>query len=134
MATAVMKRPPTVGAVIDQIWAAREHKRDLDAQVKEVEAKIKELEESLMERLGAEGLEKATGSKATVSVTTSVVADVTDWDALYPYIAKMKYWHLMQKRVSDPGFRELWEQGKKPPGVVPFTKRKLNLRSLSSNV
>lgn len=127
--TPVKTRAPSVGAVIDQLWACREEKRKLEADVKEVEVKIKDIEESLMERLGAEGLEKATGTKASVSITSSVSADVQDWDAFYPYIAKNKFWHLLQRRVSDPSYRELLEQGKKVPGVVPFTKKRINLRS-----
>ena len=122
-------RVASVGAVIDQLWGYREQKRKLEADVKEVEGKIKEIEDQLMERLGAEGLEKATGTKASVSVTSSQSADVQDWDAFYPYIAKNKFWHLLQRRVSDPAVRELWEQGKKVPGVVPFTKKRINLRS-----
>ena len=133
MATATKTLPKTrelaVGATIDQLWGYREQKRALEAQIKEVEEKAKEIEESLMERLGKEGLEKATGTKASVSITSSVTADVQDWDAFYPYIAKNKFWHLLQRRVSDPSYRELLEQGKKVPGVVPFTKRRINLRS-----
>lgn len=124
------KNPPSVGALIDQLWASREEKRRIEEQAKEVEAAIKDLEATVMERLGAEGLEKATGSKATVSISTAVVADVQDWDALWPYIAKNKFFHLIQRRVSDPAYRELIEMGKKVPGVQPFTKHKLNLRSL----
>ena len=84
-------RPATTGAIIDQLWASREEKRRLEEQVKEVEYAIKGIEETLMERLGAEGLEKATGSKASVSITSTVTADVQDWDAFYPYIAKNKF-------------------------------------------
>lgn len=124
-------RVMAVGATIDHLWACREEKRKLEAQTKEVEEKIKEIEESLMERLGKEGLEKATGTKASVSITSTVTADVQDWDAFYPYIAKNKFWHLLQRRVSDPSYRELLEQGKKVPGVVPFTKRRINLRSIT---
>lgn len=123
-------KPASTGALIDQLWAAREEKRKIEATLKETEEAIKDIEEQVMERLGSEGLEKATGSKATVSVTTSVVADVQDWDKLWPYIAKNKFWHLVQRRVSDPSYRELLDMGKKVPGVQPFTKRKLNLRSL----
>ena len=123
-------KPASTGALIDQLWAAREEKRKVEAILKETEEAIKGIEEQVMERLGAEGLEKATGSKATVSVTSSVVADVQDWEALWPFIAKNKFWHLVQRRVSDPAYRELIEMGKKVPGVQPFTKRKLNLRSL----
>lgn len=123
-------KPASTGALIDQLWAAREEKRKIEATLKETEEAIKDIEEQVMERLGSEGLEKATGSKATVSVTTSVVADVQDWDKLWPYITKNKFWHLVQRRVSDPSYRELLDMGKKVPGVQPFTKRKLNLRSL----
>lgn len=135
MATATAKaRPATTGALIDQLWAAREEKRKLEGQLKEIEKIISGeggLEGQLMERMDAEGMVKGTGTKASISITSVVTADVQDWDAFYPYIAKNKYWHLLQKRPSDPGVRELWDQGKKVPGVVPFTKRKLNLRSLS---
>ena len=134
MATAtktVKTRAPSVGAVIDQIWAVREEKRRLEAQVKEVALKIEELETALMERLEAEGLDKATGTKASVSVGTSVVADVQDWDAFWVYILKNKYTHLLQRRVSEPAYRELLDAGKKVPGVQPFTKRKLNVRTVA---
>lgn len=124
-------KPATTGAIIDQLWAAREEKRRLEQEAKEVQVKIEDIETDLMERLGKEGLEKATGSKASVSISSVVTADVQDWDAFYPYIAKNKFWHLLQRRPSDPGVRELWDAGKKVPGVLPFTKKKLNLRSLS---
>ena len=124
-------KPATTGAIIDKLWAAREEKRRLEQEVKEIGSKIEDIETDLMERLGKEGLEKATGSKASVSISSVVTADVQDWDAFYPYIAKNKFWHLLQRRPSDPGVRELWDAGKKVPGVVPFTKKKLNLRSLS---
>lgn len=121
----------TTGGMIDQLWAAREEKRRLEEHVKEVEVSIKDIEAKLMERLDAEGMDKATGKKASVSVTSAVTADVQDWDALYPYIAKNKFWHLLHKRVSDPGFRELWEQGKKVPGVTQFIRKKINLRTVA---
>lgn len=125
-----VKKPASTGALIDQLWAAREEKRKVEATLKEVDEAIKGIEEQVMERLGTEGLEKATGSKATVSITSTVVADVQDWDSFWPYVAKNKFWHLVQRRVSDPSYRELLDMGKKVPGVQPFTKRKLNLRSL----
>lgn len=121
----------STGAMIDQLWAAREEKRALETQIKEVETSIKDIEEQLMERMESEGMDKATGKKASVSITKSVVADVQDWDKFYPYIAKNKFWHLLHKRVSDPGVRELWDAGKKIPGVLPFTRTKVNLRTVA---
>lgn len=124
------QRPATIGTLIDKMWKAREEKRELEAKVKEAEEAIRDLEDQLMERMEAEGTDKAAGTKASVSISASVVADVQDWDAFWPYVAKNKYWHLIQKRVSDPAYRELLDMGKKVPGVQPFTKRKLNLRSI----
>jgi len=130
MATKVKARPASTGALIDQLWAAREEKRTLEAQVKEVEATIDDLQKNLMERLEAEGLDKATGTKGSVSISTNTVAAVEDWDAFWAYIIKNKYTHLLQRRVSDPAYRELLEAGKKVPGVQPFMKRTLNLRTV----
>jgi hypothetical protein len=133
MATKTVKvtaRPATTGAIIDNIWAMREEKRRLETEVKEVEGRIKAAQEQLMERMQQEGIEKATGSKASVSLSTTVVADVQDWDLFWPYVAKNKFWHLVQKRVSDPAYRELLDLGKKVPGVQPFTKHTVNVRTL----
>ena len=121
---------PTMGALIDSIWASREEKRRLDAQVKETEAAIAELQTQLMERMEAEGTDKARGSKAGVSISTNIVANVEDWDALWAYIAKNKYYGLLQKRVTETAYRELLDLGKTVPGVQPFPKRTLNVRSL----
>lgn len=129
--TAAKARPATTGSIIDKLWAARESKRLLEVQIKEVGVQIEDIETALMERLGAEGLEKATGSKASVSITSSVNADVQDWDTFWTFIIKNKYSQLLQRRVSEPAYRELLEAGKKVPGVQPFTKKKLNLRTLA---
>lgn len=121
---------PTLGAAIDSMWGLREKKRSLDAQIKTVEADIKLLETSMFELLDAQDTRKAEGKNASVSINESVVCNVEDWDALWPWIAKTKNFHLVQKRVSDPGIRELWALGKVIPGTQPFTKRSLSLKSL----
>ena len=43
------------------------------------------------------------------------------------HISRTKAWHLLQRRVSDPAYRELLELGKKVPGVEPFNKRTLSV-------
>lgn len=129
MATAT-KAPP-LGKLIDQLWSIREKKRELEAAVKDLDGKISDIEVELMEALNAAGLEKASGTKASISITTTTVANVTDWDEFGKYILKNKFLHLLQRRVSDPAYRELLEAGKKVPGTEPFTKKRLNLRTTS---
>ena len=83
-----------------------------------------------MERMEKEGLDKMSGTKASLSISATVTANVEDWDAFYAYILKNKYTHLLQRRVSDPAYRELVESGKKVAGVTPFVKKRLNVRSI----
>lgn len=125
--------PPvlTLGATIDKMWQLREDKRAAEAVTKKIESEIKDLEAAMFEKLDAQDTSKAEGRKASVSISETIVGNVEDWESFWPYIAKHKFFHLVQKRVSDPGLRELWALGKKTPGVVPFTKRTLNLRALS---
>ena len=122
--------PPSLGAVTDKMWQLREDKRVADAAVKVIELKIKELETTIFTLLDAQDTRKAEGKKASVSIGESVVGTVDDWDATWAYIAKNKFFHLVQKRLSDPALRELWALGKVVPGVQPFTKRTLSIRSL----
>ena len=128
----VTARMSTMGSTIDSLWSKREEKREAEAKIKAIEAEIASIEESLMERMDKEETSKSQGTKASVSITQAVVANVEDWASFHAYVAKNKYFHLLQKRVSDPAVRELWDAGKKVPGVQPFTKRKLNIRSLTS--
>ena len=117
------------GATVDQLIKLREKKRDLEASVKSLEGQIEDMQSQLLEQMEASGTDKLSGKLGTASISTSVVANVEDWDALYPYIATNKLWHLLQRRVSDPASRELLDAGKKVPGVQPFSKKRLNLRA-----
>lgn len=129
MATAKVVVPPkTLGGLIDAMFVLREQKRELDAQAKKLEEQYALLEGDLLAKLDAEGTDKAAGKKATVSVTSAVVGNVTDWDAFGAYVLKNKYLHLFQRRLSDPAVRELFEMKGKIPGCEPFTKRRVNLR------
>lgn len=126
-------KPVPVGKLVDQLDAAREKKRRAAEALKALEAEYSALEEQVKERLLAEGMLKATGTKATVSIKETVVANIIDWDALCGYIKKTGHFHLLQRRVSDPAFRELAAMSKKGvPGLAPFTKIALNHASLKA--
>lgn len=141
-------RTPTVGSLIDKLNDLREKKRKADLVVKELETQYSELDTVLMQRLQAEGMQKAGGKKATYSLGEEVVATVNDWDIAWKTIAKQP--QLMQLRISNPAFRELLEHSKikfgnvklteteekkatafyAKLGMTPFVKIKSNLRSI----
>lgn len=120
----------TIGAKIDQLHDLREQKRALEEQIKQLTGQMDVLENSLIDQMDAEGVSKSTGNAATVSITASVKPSVDDWDAFYAYIHRFKYYHLLERRPSVTGCRELLETKGKIPGVIPFTQRKLNIRSI----
>ena len=124
-------KAPTIGSLIDKLDAVREKRRVLAEQDKTLAAQYAQLEATIMQRLDADGTQKTSSKKATVSISEVVVAEV-NWELAWPLIAKNP--QLVQRRASDPAFRELYEQkGEKfmaKYGMTPFIKRKLNLRSL----
>lgn len=130
MATA-KKKAPTIGQRIDTLFSLREQKRALEAQVKVIEEKQAAEEAELMAQMEAEGVTKSTGTQASVGITESIVANIVDWDALCAYVKKKNYFHLFQRRVSDPAARELFQSDGKVPGLEPFTKKKLTLTKLN---
>lgn len=119
----------TIGNMTDQLIALRDDKKALADQIEAIELKYNAIVEQLMTKMDAEGTEKGGGKKGSVSITSVVTGQVDDWDALNAFIKKTGYFHLYQRRLSDPAVRELFDTKGKIPGVSPFTKRKLNLRS-----
>lgn len=120
-----------LGAMIDKLYDLREKKRELEAQIKVIDGEFDGIEEQVMSKLAAEQVDASRGSKASCSISKTVVANIVDFDALAKYVKKTGYVHLFQRRISDPAFRELLDQGKKVPGLEPFTKSRLNLKSLT---
>ena len=130
-----------IGQLIDKLHAVREKRAELAAKDKPLEVEEKELRDTIMAELAAQGTDEARSKKLKVSVTYNTVANVKDWDALWDFIlkGKGKYNHLLQRRVSDPAYRELVslaENDKRlakalgEAGVESFVAEKLNLRSI----
>lgn len=128
----------TLGAAADKLWQLREDKRALDKQVKDIESEISALTEETFGMLEAQDSRKAEGKRASISVNYTTVANTTDWENFMKWVVagkrgdKYAYTHLVQKRVSDPAYRELRERGLVIPGLEDFTKRSLSINSLNS--
>lgn len=119
-----------IGREIDKLVASREAMRKLQHQIDEIKQKFDADSISLREAMEAQGLQKSTGLLGTVSLKDTVVGHVLDWDKVYNYILRNKAFQLMQRRISEPAFREIVElrKGKNIPGIEPFTKKGINLR------
>lgn len=131
-AQAPAQKERSIGQLIDRMDELREAKRALAEKEKVIQAEYDLIKLQLIERLDKEGMEKATGQRASAGVSRIVVANIVDDAKLFAYIKKTGHFHLFQRRISDPAFRELYElsKGKGVPGLEPFTKTDINLRSL----
>lgn len=123
---------PTLGSLIDQLWATREAKRIKEAEIKDLEIQIAAMETVVIESLDSQGVDASRGKSASVSITKTTNFNIADFDAFAKYVAKTKYFHLFQRRVSEVAAREIFELKGAVPGLEPYVKRKLNLRSLTA--
>ena len=123
-------KPVTIGKAIDTLWSLREKKRDFESQLKLVEADISAQESIIFDRLAAEDTTIGKGTKAQVSVVKVVNYNIEDFGVFCKYIQKTKYFHLFQRRVSVTAAREIFEQKGAVPGLTPFIKQTLSLKSL----
>lgn len=115
--------PITLGSQVDKIQDLKIRKKRLEAQAEELSKEITEEEQTLLAMMDLAQTTKAAGRTARVDVEESVYPSVKDWDRFYGYIHRMKYYHLLQRRVSVTGCRELFDRNGQIPGVEPFTKR-----------
>jgi hypothetical protein len=86
------------------------------------------LKVAILGKLAEQKLDKGTFHGYSVGRSETVVPQVTDWDAFYAYIKRTNYFHLLERRPTAAGCRELFETKGKIPGVVPFTKVGLSFR------
>jgi acyl transferase domain-containing protein len=121
----------TIGEMADELQQLRERKRELEAEIAVVEGQYKGIEDELLQQLEAQHTSTAKGKLASVSITSSVTANVTDWDKLYAFIKRHGHFHLLHRRVTDAAYRELLEHGVKVPGTESFVKKRLNVRTIS---
>lgn len=116
-----------LGSRADEFFALREEKRRLEDQLEAVEAEMRIREMELLQQMDTQGVTKITGHKATISVSESVKPSVEDWTEFENYIHENRYFHLLERRPSVLGCRELFEKHGRIPGVVPYIQRKLRM-------
>ena len=122
-------KPRKIGEIVDAMSAIRETMRHLNQQVKDLQQEYDALDAELQSRMTEQGIDQARGTKATASLSSTVVPTVKDWDAFYEYIQANDALYLLQRRPAAGPCRELFDAGETIPGVDRFTKTAINLRN-----
>lgn len=120
--------PTSTSEIINTLFEARERKRILDAESKKIEASIQDMKLELISRMQTENIHGTSTDLASVTLTESVVPNVTDWDVFYSYIKENDAFYMLERRASSTAWRELHQAGLTPPGTEPFTKFDISLR------
>lgn len=120
-----------LGDIVDRIYNIRARRLELEDEVKELRAQQSSLEQEFIEKAAEQNITSAKGHSASASVTTSIVPSVHDWDDFYKFIKDHNYFHLLEKRPSVGGCRELFEKELDIPGVEAFEKIKVNTQKVS---
>lgn len=117
-----------IGAMIDGLANLRKQKKHYEEELKGVKAEMEELESELITKLTEMGTTSAKTKLATVSVSSTMVPTVENWDDFYEYVKDNDAFYMLQRRVSSPAWRELYEAGEEVPGTKAFEKISLNFR------
>jgi hypothetical protein len=128
--TVVYKFPKAIGECADKLYELKAKRLVGQKLVDEVEAEEKALKAHIIEVLPKSEASGVAGKIARVTVVTRDEPQIADADAFHAYIVKSKRWDLMQNRLSPGGIKEIWEAGKKVPGVEPFKVVTLSLNKV----
>lgn len=125
--------PPTLGSLVDSLFELRAKKGGLQAQLSVLDEEETQLEQAVLDALQAQGLDSARGTKASVSVSKTVVPQVADWAEFEKFVLRRKATHLLQRRLAVNACREMVTSvlgGKPIPGTVEFERTTLNVRKV----
>lgn len=118
----------SINTLIEELVELREEIREVNAHKSDLEKKKEDVELTIMSLLDEQEVTLMRGQHATISISETENAKVEDWDEFENYIYNNRALYLLQRRPSNPAYRELVKTDGALPGVVSFTKRTINLR------
>jgi len=116
-----------LGETIDLLYETRQQRLELEKSAQELKSKETQLREELLDMLSSIGLEKASGKQATVGIRRNEVPLVVEWEDIHQFIKTSDRFDLLQKRLSAPAWRELYQSGILVPGTVMGIDTELSL-------
>lgn len=133
------RKPPTIGALIDQMNSLKTQRAALAKQDDILKAEYDATEQQLLSAFDAQGTIKGASAthNASIKFTDNYSAPNDGWNIfMEKVVAKHKLWHLVQRRLSNPSVEEyvnlkgLDEMQMRQLGIVKFTKRSISLTKL----
>lgn len=117
-----------IGEIADEIFEKQEEVKSKEVEIKLTKQEIETLKAELIAAAAEENLTLGGGVASKFTIAPKVVPQASDWDAFYAWMAKKKYFHLLQRRLTVAGCTELWEQGTNIPGVDKYVTTQVTVK------
>lgn len=115
---------------IDEMFQLRERKREMESEIKAINADIEECTKWLLAKYQEVGTVTARGKLASATITEQLVPTIDDWGKVQDYVLENDALYLLHRRISSGAWKELIDTGEVVPGITPFTKKSISLRKL----
>lgn len=130
--------PPVIEALSAELIAVRDRMREISSEERELSKRKEELQYRLMQAMDAVGTSAARANNHSITINETMVASMSDYDEFTTWLIDQLQTHpeyiaLFERRISAPMYRELLDElgGEDIPGLTPFNKRTISLRTLS---
>ena len=125
-----MSATRSINDVADDILKLQTKRKKLEDQAETIKKAEDVLKLELAKMADEAKLTFGGNKKSAWNLTPSVVPQVANWDEFYEWIAKKKYFHMLQRRPAVKACQEIWGQGGAIPGVEKFTQMKVNVKDV----
>lgn len=129
-ATPAQNSPMQLGDKIERMATLREEKRQLNAQISEINEEYNDLEAAILDELDQQGTRMSGSSRHRVGISEQTVPNVTDWEAVHEWAKNHDALYVFERRLASAPWRELHDGGQLIPGTEPFTRRKISLTKI----
>lgn len=120
---------PTLDSLMNQLAEVNRDYNELSRSLNQLKGQKDALERDIECAMNDVGIRSAGNDALKISLSDEIVPTVTDWEALFQYIEREGAFYLLQKRMAAGAYREAHQMGLEIPGVEPFTKTKMSVRT-----
>lgn len=112
--------PKKMGEWPDLLHKMREERLAKQREVDELEANEKLFKEHMINTIPKSEASGVSGKEYKVQIVKKVIPQVKDWLPFYAHILKTKDFGFLNKALNKAHVEEVWDAGKKVPGVEGF--------------
>lgn len=117
----VFKVPKKFGECADLLYKLREERAKVQKAADAIEEQERAIKNYLIENLSKEDQTGAIGHMAKAVISSKVVPQAKDWNAIYKWVLKSKDFSILGRSLKAEAIRERWDAGKAIKGIEAFT-------------